>query len=135
MYDDVIFSAYKADSTYIENGHYFEGFSGYLTNIGNNFELSNGTFTAPRKGIYEFSAAAFGNDSDNYSSLTVQHNDANVVSFWTGADSKHDTLSFNWIMDLQQGDTIRLRNTRGIFYCSAGVTNYNCIFNGKLINV
>ena len=58
MYEDVIFSAYKNDSTYIETNGYFEGFGGYLTNIGNNFELSYGTFTAPRKGIYEFSAAA-----------------------------------------------------------------------------
>ena len=133
MYDDVIFSAYKADSTYIENGHYFEGFSGYLTNIGNNFELSNGTFTAPRKGIYEFSAAA----SDNYnthSSLTVQHNDADVVSFWTGSGSIYDALSFNWIMELQQGDTVRLKNTGGLFYCGSGVTNRICIFSGKLIN-
>ena len=45
MYDDVIFSAYKADNGIIETGDYFEGFSGYLTNIGINFEPSNGTFT------------------------------------------------------------------------------------------
>ena len=133
MYDDVIFSAYKNDSAYIETNGYFEELSGYLTNIGNNFELSNGTFTAPRKGIYEFSAAATGYDN-SYSSLTVQHNDADVVSFWTGPNSLSDTLSFNWILELQQGDTIRLRNTRGTFYCYSAVTNSNCIFSGKLIN-
>ena len=134
MYEDAIFSAYKNDSTYIETNGYFEGFGGYLTNIGNNFELSNGTFTAPRKGIYEFSAAATGYDN-SYSRLTVQHNDADVVSFSTYGN--YDTLSFNWIMDLQQGDTIRLRNTHGRFRCESGVNGYkyDCIFNGKLINV
>ena len=132
MYDDVIFSAYKRDGTYIHIDEYFEGFGGYLTNIGNNFELSNGTFTAPRNGIYEFSAAAFGYVFEDNSGITIHHNDADVLSFWT---YNFDTLSFSWIMELKEGDTIRLRNTGGTFYCAFGTTSPNCIFNGKLINV
>ena len=128
MYDDVIFSAYKNDSTYIQTNGFFEGFSGYLTNYGDNFEPSSGTFTAPRKGIYEFSAAANGCNSGGYSSLTVQHNDADVVSFWTYS---YDTLSFSWVMDLQQGDIIRLRNPQGRFQC---FDDYDCIFSGKIRN-
>merc|ERR1712141_863609 len=69
MYDDVIFSAYMNSGSF-SGGDYLEGFSGFLTNVGNGFTLSNGTFTAPRKGKYEFSAAAQSDtSSSSYSSL------------------------------------------------------------------
>ena len=45
-------------------------------------------------------------------------------------DGNGDTLSFSWILDLQQGDTIRLKVGSGQFL-SGG--NANWIFNGKFI--
>ena len=130
MYDNVIFSAYKneTDGTYISAGNYLEKFNGYLTNFGNGFLLPNGTFTAPRIGTYEFSIAAH-SYSSNVAQLTVEHNGADVLSFFTRGSS-YNTLSFSWIMELQQEDTVKFKVTSGNIYCH---TSYDCIFSGKLI--
>merc|ERR1712150_146004 len=73
MYDNVIFTAYKNDGTETSSGDYLEEFNGYLTNFGKGFMLSNGTFTAQRKGMYKFSAGAT-SYKGSFSALTVQHN-------------------------------------------------------------
>ena len=128
MYDNIIFSAYKNESDTVFGPGYLEEFNGFLTNFGNGFILSNGTFTAQREGKYEFSAAANSATIDP-AFLAVEHNGAIVLSFYTY--SPDDALSFSWIMELQQGDTVRLKVTSGAFNCGP---NYNCIFSGKLIN-
>ena len=132
MYDQVIFSAYKNGGASADAGEYLLEFSGFLINFGNGFDLSNGIFTAQRKGNYEFSVAAY-HSAAGSSDLTVEHNDALVLSFHTWertGDYSDDTLSFSWIMELQQGDVVRLKVSSGRFYCGP---NYNCIFSGKYI--
>ena len=131
MYDPVIFSAYMNEySSYFSAGEYLEGFTGFLINFGNGFSLSNGRFTAQRKGNYEFSVAAYHNTAGS-SDLTVEHNGAQVLIFRSFDDADaEDTLSFSWIMELQQGDVVRLKVTRGSFSCSSSA---NCIFSGKYI--
>ena len=128
MYNDIIFSAYKNDDHYIMHGNYMGGFSGFLTNFGNGFLLPNGIFTAPRTGIYEFSVDAHAY-STNIAILTVQHNGANELSFHT-QNVSYGSLSFSWIMELKQDDTVRIYVQDGYVYCG---DVYNCVFSGKLI--
>ena len=130
MYDDVIFSGYKNDSQdiVIDYGNYMEDFNGFLVNFGNGFLLPNGTFTAPRKGIYEFSVDAHAYSTNN-AVLAVQHNGANELSFHI-QNVSYGSLSFSWFMELKQDDTIRLYVQDGYVYCG---DVYNCVFSGKLI--
>ena len=129
MYDDVIFSAYKNDShdIVIDYGNYMEDFNGFLVNFGNGFLLPNGTFTAPRKGIYEFSVDAHARPN---TILTVQCNGANELSFVAYTSQHTSSMSFSWIMELEQEDTVKLFVKEESVYCDP---SYNCIFSGKLI--
>ena len=108
-------------------GQYITGFAEFLINIGDSFTLSDGIFTAPRNGIYEFSASLYGS-GHGASVLAVVRNSEQVVKF---QDTQYATLTFNWIMKLQRGDKIQLQVVYGTFYCDNG--NANCIFNGKII--
>ena len=121
-------------TTTFTDGQYITGFAEFLINIGDSFTLSDGIFTAPRNGIYEFSASFYHGDSANV--LAVVRNSEQVLRFrdngGTGTGSiDYNTLTFNWIMKLQRGDKIQLQVAEGTFYCDNG--NQNCIFNGKII--
>ena len=59
MYGPIIFSAYINSHQGFDTGQYISKFNGFQTNFGDSFTLSNGTFRAPRNGIYEFSASAY----------------------------------------------------------------------------
>ena len=110
-------------------GQYITGFAEFLINIGDSFTLSDGIFTAPRNGIYEFSASLYGNDGASV--LTVVRNSEQVVKFQDALLDNYDLVTFNWIMKLQRGDKIQLQVVAGQFYCDN--ENANCIFNGKII--
>ena len=65
--------------------------------------------------------------------MGVEKNKYKVLEFTSASETingNDDNLSFSWIMELQQGDTIRLKVTAGMF--SAG---YDCnwTFNGKFV--
>ena len=132
--DNVIFSAYKNQNdgtSVITAGQYLEGFNGFFTNFGSGFMLEYGIFTAGRKGIYEFSVSALHDVLHGGSSVFAVHkNGAQVLSLYTRDQDSEVTLSFSWIMELQHGDTIRLKVESGRFTCGSP---FNCIFNGKLL--
>ena len=127
----IVFSAFKTDGTYYK-GDYLDNYDGFLANYGNSFSLESGIFTSPRKGIFEFSAATHHMDKGE-STLRIEKNNIKVLDFSTYTDTDNgndDTLSFSWIMELQQGDTIRLKVTRGGFRAAS---YFNWTFNGKFI--
>ena len=74
------------------------------------------------------------NVRDSTSRLSVEKNNVKELEF-IQSDDYETTLSFSWIMELKQGDTVRLKvsyanqSNKGL-YCTE---NYNCIFNGKFI--
>ena len=118
--------------THFTAGQYITGFKEFLLNIGESFTLSDGIFTAPRNGIYEFSASLHHHD-DGSNALAVVRNSAQVLrfsAFQNGGPSDW-TLTFNWIMKLQRGDKIQLQVVQGQFYCD-NIYAY-CIFNGKIL--
>ena len=131
MYGPIIFSAYST-SGHFASGSYITGFTGFLTNIGESFKLADGTFKAPRNGIYEFSSSAY--TYDVRSTLAIVKNEAQILKFtnWSIDGQADMTLTFNWITELQKGDQIRLQVSSGNFVCR--LENCNCIFNGKYLN-
>ena len=105
----------------------------FLTNHGGGFDLDSGIFTAPRTGVYHFSSAALQNFKGGHI-MSVEKNNIKELEFLgettSGAPGDDDLLSFDFVMELQQGDTVRLKVTSGAFFCHP---NYNCIFNGNFI--
>ena len=130
MYGPVIFSAYSTSGDFT-SGSYITGFAGFLTNIGESFNLADGTFKAPRNGIYEFSASVRASEIMNR--LTIVKNEAQILTFlnYSGSNKGDMTLTFNWITELQKGDRIRLQVSSGNFRCNSYYGN--CIFNGKFL--
>ena len=124
MYDPIIFSAYSTSGNF-GTGSYITGFTGFLTNVGESFKLADGTFKAPRNGIYEFSASvSHDHSSDDLAAMKNQEQVLQINLWWAS------TNGFNWIMELQKGDQVQLQVKAGQFTCNAG---NNCIFNGKII--
>ena len=74
------------------------------------------------------------NVEDSTSRLSVEKNNVKELEF-IQRDDYETTLSFSWIMELKQGDTVRLKvsyanqDNLGL-HCTE---NSNCIFNGKFI--
>ena len=131
----IVFSAFKTAGKRYYTGDYLDNYDGFLTNYGNSFSLESGIFTSPRQGIFEFSASvAHAYGVIGYNSLWIERNNMEFGILQFNSDAKTsgggDTLSFSWIMELQQGDTIRLKVSAGEF---EAYYEYNWTFNGKFI--
>ena len=127
----IVFSAFKTDGTYYK-GDYLDNYDGFLANYGNSFSLESGIFTSPRNGIFEFFADATKGDV-GFNSLVVEKNNIKILEFNSNQATvagNDDTLSFSWIVELEQGDTIRLKVSNGRF---TAYSYYNWMFNGKFI--
>ena len=57
-------------------------------------------------------------------------NEVAELDFCSFTPGSFDTLSFSWIMELQEADKIRLKAKSGTFLCQGG---RGCTFNGKFI--
>ena len=128
----ITFSAYKNTGSFIHAGSYIDSYVQLLTDNSNSFDLITGIFTVPRDGVYDFYAAAY-HQTNGANAIAVMKNGNRYLSFWSSAytgDSNDDTLSFNWMMELEKGDFIGLQVLRGAMYCD---NNANCIFNGKFV--
>ena len=126
-----MFSAYKITGDY-NAGNFIIDYSKFLINYGNSFDLETGTFTTPRQGIFEFFVSMHHHNCGLRSELLVMKN--RVKELWFSSyfpNNNHDSLSFSWIMELQQGDIVQLQVESGCFDCNDSVAG--CIFNGKLI--
>ena len=103
-------------------------------NNGNAYDLSSGIFTAPKPGTYEFSASVKAS-VEGWARVGIEKNNANELTFGAYADA-HDQnyvseiLSFTWIMQLNQADTIRLKAVEEM-HCDYNYSD--CVFSGKFI--
>ena len=128
-----MFSAFKTNGEDFFAGDYLNNYDGFLTNYGNSFNLTSGIFTSPREGVFEFSAATYHWTQGSYK-LIVEKNNIQVLQFRAYAESEYgnsDTLSFSWIMELNQGETVRLRVGNSGKFDAYG--NANWVFSGKYI--
>merc|ERR1712150_37495 len=131
----IVFSAYKSSKSEASPGEYIKDFNGFLTNYGNCFDLASGIFTSPRPGVYEF-AASVTHVNRGFHFLIIEKNNSEVFRLGDGDTSAvdgdgGDTLSFSWIMDLKQGETVRLRVSEYGEFVSDTYDPW--IFNGKFI--
>ena len=83
--------------------------------------------------MYEFAASAARHYSAGWAGVGIEKNNAVELSFGTYARVDGDnvgTLSFTWIIQLNQADTIRLKAIEEI-HCEPSIAE--CIFSGKFI--
>merc|ERR1712012_955632 len=117
-------------SAYSTNGYVYANnpvnFHKYHVNSGDMFDLSSSTFTAPLKGVYEFSFSA-NSDNDECAEVNVIQNNILIHGMWTkycggsGSIDKHDygSLGSTWLVQLDAGDKIRLKVVAGeLWSCS-----------------
>ena len=134
-----MFSAVKTSGSY-NVGSYLTSYQKFLTNHGNSFDLSSGIFIAPRNWVFEFSATTFYNADLGpvelaWFHLSVEKNGIGELSFGANNyfNSNDDILTFDWIMELQKGDTMQLKVIDGQFQCGIDTRRTNCLFSGKFI--
>ena len=106
-----------------------------VLNVGRAFHLSSGIFTAPRSGIYEFSAKGNKHDkSQNNLFVSLRRNAVPVVNAW--ADWLHErkfatAFSIQALLKLDKGDRVDLFKSEGTLYDEE--TKQYTHFSGKLL--
>ena len=101
------------------------------------FDLSSGTFTAPVKGVYEFSFTG-NSDNNNCCSVIVYQNNAIIHAIFGKTcgnevdKADYANLASTWIVQLNAGDRIRLKVEDGELYTSQ---YYHRVFNGKILEI
>ena len=128
-----MFSAYDP---YIDiSGGNYVTFSAFFVNIGDTFDLSTGTFTAPVKGIYEFSFSGT-TDRNSEFGIGVYKNGTKIHAFYSRNEpsdkskSNYDTISSTWLTLLDVDDTVKLKVDFGKTFTNV---NMQRVFNGKLL--
>ena len=85
-------------------------FDRFLLNIGNSFDLNNGTFTSPIDGVYQFTF--HGTALNNWSGIHVWQNEDLKLAFAGGngfSDGNSDAFSSTWLLSMRKGDTLKLK--------------------------
>ena len=97
------------------------------------FDLSSGTFTAPLKGVYEFSFT--GNSDDNVACIIyVYKNDVMIhgirSKYGSSNQKNYANLASSWLVQLDAGDKMKLKVVSGQLHSNG---NMYRIFNGKIL--
>ena len=128
-----LFSAYSSDIEDINAGSYIH-FNNYYVNNGNSFDLASGTFTTPVNGHYHFSFSGNCGTIQEYCWIYVKKNsDTTVHVFVYSKDGgNYDIIASNWMLSLNEGDTIRLYVVKGPVHSN---NNYRRTLNVQLLQV
>jgi len=78
------------------------------TNIGNNYNSSNGRFTAPISGNYYFYSQAHRNANTGYTTIRIRKNGSTVSNAWcsTSVSAINDSISASVIINLSINDYV-----------------------------
>ena len=131
----IIFSAIKTSGKHYE-GSYIDSFDKFLVDDGSEFNLDSGIFKAPTSGVFEFSATLQYtiNQYRSFAQIAVLKNLVTQLEFYEYAEDNNNdnrgNLSFTWMLELKEGDEVRLKTITGEFVCQPGSV---CTFNGKFI--
>lgn len=124
----VAFSAYRTSSQSLYAGTKVL-FNQVWTNVGNGYEPSTGIFTAPRAGLYHFTAVVM-SSSNQLLYLRLYHNTLMTAgSHVSGRD--FETGTFDVIFSLQKGDEVYIAGGGSYTIYSAG-SKY-VTFSGHII--
>lgn len=112
-YQPTFFAWQPESGTYSGNGG-SPIFTQTLVNVGSNYNTSNGRFTAPTAGIYEFSAQMLLRSTSTNGEATFFKNGANVIgrnmSYGMPVGSNaHDPMHFTIFLSLAAGDYVDVR--------------------------
>ena len=110
------FAAFKATNSYSQSGVIV--FDATRHNTGNHYNTSNGRFTAPVAGKYQFSFYSIikGNYTNSYFSIQINgtagngmyvHVSQNVGNIWDG-------MTTTWILDLNASDYVDINSNSTI---------------------
>ena len=102
-------------------------------NLGNGFNIENGTFTVPISGTYRFSfVGQTGSNSmtTGETSIYVRKNGATILTIWDAHDHVGVNISFTWLMNFTQNDRVNLHTYNRLYARS----DYPVIFTGELIH-
>lgn len=123
------FSAYRICSQTFTGSETNFKFDKIWSNIGNGYDSSTGIFTAPRQGVYHFSAHAVSAMSKNFYFRLLHNIELTARSFLTGDGYKTGILDV--ILDLKKGDSVSVDSvSRYIMHSDSD--NY-ATFSGYLI--
>lgn len=102
--DVVAFSAYRIYSqTFTGSGKNFK-FDKIRSNIGNGYDSSTGIFTAPRQGVYHFTAYAVSVSGKHFYFRLLHNSELTARSYVTG--DGHKTGILDVILNLKKGDLV-----------------------------
>jgi len=128
--DMALFSVFSNNSGTLPKNSFIGFDYDFIENRGNNFDKQNGIFTAPYKGIYEFTFS--GNAAQKIRVyIQVLKNELEITEF-ASMSSDYAHISPSWICSLEKGDTIRLklnRNSQSHTWSGSYLT-----FSGKLLS-
>ncbi|VDH96224.1 Hypothetical predicted protein [Mytilus galloprovincialis] len=102
--DAIAFSAYSKKSQQLTSKDKIAKFENVWANIGNGYKSSTGIFTAPKQGIYHFSAV-FSSAKSQALFLELFHNDEPTSGSYLEGDG-YKTGTFDILFNLQKGDRI-----------------------------
>ena len=134
VHNKVIFSGVRNDDNNVNPGEDIT-YTDTVINLKNGLKPETGEFVVPISGIYSFSFAARGNYNNPYTAIEVYKNGdiEFIISDGNGnQDGIYANISYNWMMSLQIGDTIKLEMAS----VSNGLAIYTrnfAWFNGQLL--
>ena len=117
------------------SGDYIDNFNTPHTNVGNHFNASTGTFTAPVTGNYFFAAFFMTNNTNGTIGyhLRVNGSDSSQMApYVTATGAVYHQASGQCILSLSAGDEVRLYNDNSQIYGGSG-TGRHSNFCGYLI--
>ena len=135
-----MFSAQCTQGKYLNE---YLSFHSFLVNIGNDFDLSSGTFTTPITGIYELSLSGYLNTACCCGSgcaihtpiVEIMKNNEKVVSYYKNYN-QYGIYGPTWLLPLHKGDKIRIHYSNiyshYLYRFQCGVDTPG-IFNGKYL--
>ena len=130
---DVIFTAHIRTSTMsILAGSYIT-FNELTVNFGNAFSIKEGLFTAPQTGDYSFSFTTH-LSSGGKGKIVIEKNGVDQLTFG-GPSALYENMAFSWMMSLNSGDKLKLKNMQGSIYLvaiSQGHSN-SMLLSGRLL--
>ena len=108
-------------------------YNGFHSNHGDNLDLNTGVFKASVSGAYSFS---FNGLYDRWyeTHVAIKKNGSKVGEIgtsWVKETGLFGYLTYDWILDLEPGDTVQLFVTDGYIH---GHSNRYLVFNGQLIS-
>ena len=90
----------------------------------------SGTFVAPQGGVYFFTAAGETHDGKSHTTIQVMKNGNTELDFDDKKSGSWTNLSNQWMMRLDQGDSVKLRLKQG----GLAVSNVSQVhFTGQLV--